>query len=163
LTTEIRIRKAKESEFGSIQRMSLGQLRNELSEYERPLAEEAEKVFAERLGSLLGREGNEIYVAEDGNRMIGYVWFGISERPFSAMRTGWIYDIQVLPSYRGSGIGKALMKHALELSKARGFQVTGLMVNAKNKVAFSLYEKLGFQAEYMLMSRQETSPIHIED
>jgi ribosomal protein S18 acetylase RimI-like enzyme len=137
--------------------MSLGQLRNELSEYERPLAREAEKVFAERLGTLLGREGNEIYVAEDGNKMVGYVWFGISERPFSAMRIGWIYDIEVLPSYRGIGVGRALMTYALELSKNRGFQVAGLMVNAKNKVAFSLYEKLGFQTEYMLMSRQETS------
>jgi ribosomal protein S18 acetylase RimI-like enzyme len=48
------------------------------------------------------------------------------------------------------------MRHALMVSKERGFSQTGLMVNAKNRAAWSLYEKLGFQTEYRIMNRKES-------
>ena len=87
--------------------------------------------------------------------MAGYVWFGVSERPFSGMKMGWIYDIEVLPAFRGKGVGEALMRHAMKLSRERGFDQIGLMVNQKNTVAWSLYEKLGFQTEYRIMGKRE--------
>ena len=117
--------------------------------------ERAKDVFGKRLDAMMSRGRNEFYVAEgEGGEMAGYVWFGASERPFSGLRVGWIYDVLVLPGYRGKGIGEALMKHALMVSKERGFAETGLMVNAGNRAAWSLYEKLGFQTEYRIMSRR---------
>ena len=72
------------------------------------------------------------------------------------MRVGWIYDLLVVPEYRGRGVGEALLKHALGVSRRNGYDLTGLMVRANNKVAYSLYEKLGFKPEHVVMSRKES-------
>ena len=157
MAQEISIRKAKESELPRIKELSIGELPVELDDDELKFTLRAKEVFGKRLDALLSRGGNEFYVAQigAGDGFAGYIWFGISERPFSGMKIGWIYDIMVLPGHRGKGVGEALMRHALKVSKERGFAQTGLMVNQKNKVAWSLYEKLGFQTEYRLMSRRD--------
>lgn len=133
----------------------------ELDEYELQEKERIQKEDMRRLEVFYKKEGNEFYVAEVGRskEMAGFVWFGVSERPFSRNKIGWIYDIEVLPSYRGKGVGEALMRHALRVSREHGFSQVGLMVNARNKVAQSLYEKLGFQTEAKIMTRREENSV----
>lgn len=139
-----------------IKQLSVQQTILELDEYERQEKERVEKDDTQRLEAYFKKPGNEFYVAEsEEGEMAGFLWFGVSERPFSGIKVGWVYDIEVVPQFRGKGYGEALMRHALKLSKEKGFPQTGLMVNEKNKVAWSLYEKLGFQADYRLMSRRE--------
>ena len=155
---KVAIREARKDEIQLVKRLSVEELPDELNEYERKDTEGAKRVFAERLDKIFRRPGNEMFVANvDGSQEIaGYVWFGTSERPFSEMKTGWIYDILVVPAYRGKGVGEALLKHALEVSRKRGFELTGLMVRANNRVAYSLYEKLDFRPEYVVMTRKES-------
>jgi len=157
LSQEITIRKAKGGELLRIKEWSIEELPAELDDDELKSTERAKEVFGRRLGALLTRSGNEFYVAQVGAEegIAGYLWFGISERPFSGMKIGWIYDIMVLPEHRGKGVGEALMRHALRMSNERGLSRTGLMVNQKNKVAWSLYEKLGFQTEYRIMGKRD--------
>ena len=153
---EVTIRVAREDELLAIKRLSVKQTILELDEDELKEKERIEKEALQRLDRFYTRPGNEYYVAEAENgEMAGYVWFGISEKPFSGMRVGWIYDIEVLPAFRERGIGEALMKHALKVGKERGLSETGLMVNQKNRVAWSLYEKLGFQTEYRIMGKRD--------
>ena len=158
---EVNIRRAREGELEIIKKMSVQQTLLELDEYERQEKDRIEKEDVKRLEVFFKKEGNEFYVAEMGKdgEMAGYVWFGVSERPFSGMKMGWIYDIEVLPSHRGKGVGEALMRHAMEVSKQRGFGQLGLMVNSKNRVALSLYEKLGFETEHQIMTRLEGEPV----
>jgi ribosomal protein S18 acetylase RimI-like enzyme len=151
----VTIRKARDEELETIKRLSVKQTTLELDEYERQERKLTEEDDYKRLEVFFKKEGNEFYVAESEGKMAGYVWFGVSERPFSGLKVGWIYDIEVLPEFRGKGIGEALMKHAMRISKERGYAQMGLMVNEKNKVAWSLYEKLGFETEYRVMSRTE--------
>ena len=155
---KIAIRLARKDELPLVKRLSVEELPDELNEFERKEAARAKLVFAGRMDEILGRLGNEVYVATvDGEQEIaGYVWFGVSERPFSDMEVGWIYDLLVVPGHRGEGVGEALLRHALGVSRERGHRLTGLMVRANNKVAYSLYEKLGFEPEYVVMSRKET-------
>ena len=150
-----KIRKARGDEFAAIKRMSAEQTFLELDEFEWQDRESIKRDHLERLDLFFKRPGNEFYVVEakDG-KMAGYVWFGVSERPFSGTKVGWVYEIEVVPEYRRRGIGEVLLRHALKVSKERGFSQTGLMVNQKNKVASSLYEKVGFQTEFRLMSRR---------
>lgn len=155
---KIAVRPAKESEVPLLKRLSVEELPDELNELEREDADRAKRVFLGRMEALLAGPGSEMYVAtvEEGTEVAGYVWFGVSERPFSDMEVGWIYDIQVLPAHRGKGVGEALLRHALQVSGERGHRMTGLMVRANNRVASSLYEKVGFEPEYVVMSRKET-------
>ena len=157
---EIDIREPTDEELALVKRLSVEELPDELNEYERTQVDRAKRVFAERMDVLLRREGNEVYVAVDrgSGEVAGYVWFGVSERPFSDMKYGWIYDILVLPDHRGKWEGEALLNHALGVSRRRGFELTGLMVRAKNKVAYSLYEKLGFYPEYVVMTKKDEIP-----
>jgi ribosomal protein S18 acetylase RimI-like enzyme len=156
MAEEITIRRARGDELDVIKQMSVKQAILELDEHERQERERIEKDDMKRLDVFFKKSGNEFYVAIGKNgEMAGYVWFGVSERPFSGVRVGWIYDIEVVPEYRGKGIGEALMRHALKVSKERGYDQIGLMVNQKNRVAWSLYEKLGFQTEYRIMSRRD--------
>lgn len=154
---KISVRKAEKSELPRIKELSVEELPAELDDDELKFVQRTKEVFGKRLDGLLTRSGNEFYVAQIGldDGFAGYLWFGVSERPFSGMKIGWIYDIMVLPEHRGKGIGEALMKHALKVSKERGLSQTGLMVNQKNKVAWSLYEKLGFQTEYRIMGKRD--------
>ena len=157
MAPEISIREAKESELPRIREWSIEELPAELDDDELRFTQRAKEAFGKRLDALLTRSGNKFYVAQLGQdeQIAGYLWFGVSERPFSGMRIGWVYDIMVLPGHRGKGVGEALMRHALKVSKERGYAQTGLMVNQKNKVAWTLYEKLGFQTEYRVMNRRE--------
>ncbi len=161
MPAEIIIREARGDEIALVKRLSVDELPDELNELERPQAEEAKKAFARTMEALLRKEGSEVYVAlvGGGPEIAGYVWFGVSDRPFSQMKVGWIYDIQVVPAERGKGVGEALLKHALDVSRRKGFRLAGLMVRANNRVAYSLYEKLGFYPEYVVMSRNEQGPV----
>ena len=160
MAQELSIRKARESELPRIKELSVEELPSELDEDELWFTQRAKEAFGRRLDALLARDGNEFYVAQVGadEGFAGYLWFGVSERPFSGLMIGWVYDLLVLPELRGKGVGEALMRHALEVSREKGFGQTGLMVNQKNRVAWSLYEKLGFQTEYRVMSRREGQP-----
>jgi len=157
LPQEIAIRRAKESELPLIRKMSIEELPADLDDHELKFVQRAKETWGKQMDAILARSGNEFYVAQVGKEegIAGYVWFGVSQRLFSGLVVGWIYDVLVLPEHRGKGVGEALMRHALKVSKERGFAQTGLMVNAKNKAAWSLYEKLGFQTEYRIMNRKE--------
>ena len=66
----------------------------------------------------------------------------------------WIAMVLVDPAFRGRGIGKALMSHALDFLDSQGVNSVRLDATALGK---PLYEKLGFVVEYEL-SRYEGFP-----
>ena len=66
----------------------------------------------------------------------------------------WIAMVLVDPDWRGRGVGKALMSHALSFLDAQGVASVRLDATALGK---PLYEKLGFVAEYEL-ARYEGVP-----
>lgn len=60
---------------------------------------------------------------------------------------GEITNVAVLPKFRRTGIGRALMEELLKQSKAQGIHEFTLEVRAGNASAIRLYERLGFQTE----------------
>ena len=160
MPSDVIIRPARKDELPLVKRLSVEELPDELADFERESADRAKRIFADRMEQLLGMPESAVYVAvvDGGPDIAGYVWLGLSERPFSDEKVGWIYDLFVVPAFRGRKVGEALLKHALEVSRRRRDPMTGLMVRANNKVAYSLYEKLGFEPEYVVMSRKESGP-----
>lgn len=58
--------------------------------------------------------------------------------------TGKIGRVAVLPQYRGSGAGVAVMRRLMDLAAARGF--TEVYLNAQRSAA-GFYERLGFRVD----------------
>jgi ribosomal protein S18 acetylase RimI-like enzyme len=63
-------------------------------------------------------------------------------------REGWIKDIATTEAWRGRGLGKALLLHALTEHRARGNPKAGLKVDDRNPTAaIPLYERCGFRVD----------------
>jgi len=82
---------------------------------------------------------------ENGNQFAGYLWVGSRYDPITQSDRAWLYEIALLPSYRGVGLGKEMLKRAENWSTQNGFQDLGLNVFHKNQTAREFYEKLGFK------------------
>jgi GNAT superfamily N-acetyltransferase len=61
-------------------------------------------------------------------------------------KEGWVKDIAVTDAWRGKGLGKALLLHALGEHHRRGTPLVGLKVDGINPTgAIQLYERVGFK------------------
>lgn len=56
-----------------------------------------------------------------------------------------ICNIAVVPSFRGNGVGKALVMALIDSAKADNASVMMLEVRQSNTAAIALYEKMGFE------------------
>ena len=74
------------------------------------------------------------FIASDGN------WFSKREGKV----VGAIHELVVLPEYRGMGVGKKLLKRAIQYFKERGLDTVELWVGDKNSWALEFYKKHGF-------------------
>jgi ribosomal protein S18 acetylase RimI-like enzyme len=63
---------------------------------------------------------------------------------FSGKKHGFIYDIFVLPQFRGKGISKEFIKEGICTLKKSGYEEVRLNVFATN-YAKEIYKKLGFK------------------
>lgn len=85
------------------------------------------------------------FIAICEGKVIG--WCDISEMNRPVFAHIGSLGIGVLAPYRGKGVGKALMKAALEKAKLKGLTRIELTVREKNTSAIALYEELGFVKE----------------
>lgn len=70
---------------------------------------------------------------------------GFSGIYVAAKTEGYVYNIAVLPAYRGRGIGTNLMKALLEYSDKNKLEFLSLEVRESNYIALAVYENLGFE------------------
>ncbi len=91
------------------------------------------------------REGWPHFVALHEGSVVGWCDITSLHRPVYA-HSG-VLGLGVIATYRGQGIGEALMHTALNKAKSRGLTRIELTVREENKPAIALYEKLGFVVE----------------
>jgi ribosomal protein S18 acetylase RimI-like enzyme len=84
-------------------------------------------------------------VAISEGKIIGWCDISALNRPVFA-HIGSL-GIGVLAPYRGQGIGKELMRAALQKAKQKGLTRIELTVRENNASAITLYEKMGFEKE----------------
>ena len=112
-------------------------------------------VYPTRREALAGLENNTLYVARYNGKIVGSVV--LDHQPEEAYNgVKWKVDVDysqlfvvrtfvVHPLYLQSGVGCALMHHALELAQNTGMKSIRLDVYEMNFPAIALYEKCGFE------------------
>ncbi|SOD76432.1 mycothiol synthase [Streptomyces sp. 1222.2] len=90
---------------------------------------------------------------EGGTELVGFHW----TKAHAAEQLGEVYVVGVRPGAQGGGLGKALTTIGLRHLAAQGLPTAMLYVDADNKAAVTVYERLGFVTyETDLMYRSET-------
>ena len=90
-------------------------------------------------------KGSLTFVLEDNKKLVGYVFGNI----FTANRKKHCMNlaIAILQEYTGKGYGTKLMNTIEEYAINNGITRLELEVSKKNKIAISLYKKIGFEVE----------------
>lgn len=89
-----------------------------------------------------------LLVAEVEGEYAGFLYWFQAESPWfdvAVERYAQIEEVQVLPRYRGKGVGRALLEEAL--SRLQGLPVDAIYIETTegNSVARHLYESVGFE------------------
>ncbi|MFJ9634143.1 mycothiol synthase [Streptomyces sp. NPDC101175] len=93
------------------------------------------------------------FLAERDGELIGFHWTKVHAEE----QRGEVYVVGVLPGAQGGGLGKALTTIGLRHLAAQRLPTAMLYVDADNKAAVSVYERLGFTTfETDLMYRSES-------
>lgn len=115
----------------------------ELAEYEKL----SDRVIAteEKLErSIFGNEKFvEILLAEVNNKSVGYALFFKNYSTFLGKPGIYLEDLFVKPSYRGKGIGKALLSKIISIAKERNYGRVEWSVLDWNLSAIDFYKKMG--------------------
>ncbi len=103
-----------------------------------------EEMFKELLASS---NSHLFFLLKDG-QIAGMLTIGIYHSPTGGK--AWIEDVVVDESFRGQGLSKLLVAHAIEFTKAQQIPSLMLTSNSKRIAANKLYQTMGF-------SRKETN------
>lgn len=87
----------------------------------------------------LKAENNLNLIARINNDAVGYISFS------SVLDEAELLKIVIKKNYRRKGIGKLLLKEAIQYLKARGLKTVFLEVRKSNCAAIVLYENMGFE------------------
>lgn len=82
-------------------------------------------------------------VAESNDNVVGYLILDFDYDTDHSRRLAFVNDLFVTESYRGQGVGKALMDHAAETAREHGAQALWWGVYERNESALKFYESLG--------------------
>ena len=104
---------------------------NELRHYER-------KYYDESLSY-------EIIVAKDNDKIIGSISFvKINLFTFSFHPSIEVFNVAVLPDYRGQKVAKSMFNYIIEYARNNGFKSISLTCYEEAYDAIKLYESVGF-------------------
>ncbi len=154
-TVELRMRRARASEYPILWGATLQTAWDDLPEDERKRLDRRrwEAHFRKKIEPYFEGNRTEKYMAEGASgEFLGYLVLG--ESGFLTPEThAFIYDIWVVPEHRGKGVGKSLVEWAGEWARKRGHRKIKLEVAETNARARHVYESLGFRVERRYMGR----------
>ncbi|HDL19031.1 MAG TPA: GNAT family N-acetyltransferase [Bacteroidetes bacterium] len=101
----------------------------------------------DRFTYYLRKKQGVIFVAEQNNRFVGYVFgFIFNNVPgFYPRKVGFINDFIVIEPMRHSGVGKKLAGNTQDWFSGQGVSVVQLYIAAANEAGFGFWRKCGFE------------------
>ncbi len=108
--------------------------------------------WAASLRASLGRF-TCLFVAEAEGALVGFLagWVRTLPPYLGGYPVGFISDVYVSEEYRGVGVGRTLLEHAIEFFAAQKINRVELHVLALNENARSFYRNLGWKEELVQM------------
>ena len=91
----------------------------------------------------LATSNSPLFLLLDNNTVIGMLTIGIYLSPTGSK--AWIEDVVVDNTYRGRGLGKQLVAHAIGYCKTQSIDTLMLTSKPKRIAANTLYQSLGFE------------------
>ena len=121
---------------------------------------EVEKYLDQTLKDAKEREG-KVFIALIDNEIAGFIQFIIDRHKddilynttHGAGAHGWIGELYTKPEFRGQGIGKKLIEEAESYFKSNGCINSRIFVMSDNKLALSVYKKLGYDERDVELSK----------
>jgi ribosomal protein S18 acetylase RimI-like enzyme len=107
------------------------------------LSQSAQLISLKRLQELASLECTRIYLAKEGDQIHGMLSLVVFSIPTGTK--AWVEDVVVDGGARGKGVGKSLMRHAMEQAKQLGAKAVDLTSRPSREAANKLYHSLGFQ------------------
>jgi len=116
--------------------------------YENPLPESYVKAFEE----IEIDKNNELIVAESDGEIVGTLQITFTPSiSFQGGKRATVESVRVDDKYRGKGIGRQLMRWAIERAKKENCFAIQLTTNSERKEAHRFYEDLGFKGSHLGM------------
>ena len=91
---------------------------------------------------LFESENSHLFFLVKDEQIAGMLTVGIYHSPTGGK--AWIEDVVVDESFRGQGLSKLLVAHAIEFTKSMGIPSLMLTSNPKRIAANKLYQAMGF-------------------
>lgn len=112
-----------------------------------PADESAESGYAWFLGKMAKEPDSGVFVAVDGEEVVGYVWAALEPLSWKELRgpAGFVHDIAVVEGTRRSGVASQLLETAIAFLRERGAPRVMLWSAAPNEAAQKLFRRFGFR------------------
>ena len=98
-----------------------------------------EEAFRHTLASA----NSHLFFLLDDKAVAGMLTVGIYHSPTGGK--AWIEDVVIDEAYRGKGLRKMLVRHAIDFVKSQGIPALMLTSNPKRTAANKLYQTMGFE------------------
>lgn len=110
--------------------------------------------YARFLQSQLDDDASIVMVAEQRDRIVGYVYAAVEPLSWKELRDecGFIHDLLVTDAARGRGAGEGLLNAAIEWLGERGMPRVVLGTAAQNENARRLFDRRGFRPTMIEMT-----------
>ena len=96
----------------------------------------------EMFRQLLASENSHLFFLIKDEQIAGMLTVGIYYSPTGGK--AWIEDVVVDETFRGQGLSKLLVTHAIEFTQSQGIPSLMLTSNPKRIAANKLYQAMGF-------------------
>ena len=97
----------------------------------------------EMFNQLLASPNSHLFFLLKDEQIAGMLTVGIYHSPTGGK--AWIEDVMVDESFRGQGLSKLLVAHAIEFTKSKQIPLLMLTSNSKRVAANKLYQTMGFE------------------
>lgn len=106
--------------------------------------------------SRLNEDSCQLFVAETGGRLVGYVGAAVKEYPpvFEVLKYGFIEEIAVTHEFRRKGIGGQLAGAAEKWLRSTGVEDINVKIDVANEASLALFQGRGFQARTQTLTRK---------